>query len=98
MNVPRYSRRRSLAPVASLGLLALAMGASAQSGGAFEIRRSTIDGGGGRSAGGAFEATGTLGQPDAGVSSGGTFELRGGLWAGPVAAAGADPVFADGFE
>lgn len=69
-----------------------------QSGGNFELRRSTIDGGGGRSAGGAFEATGTIGQADAGVSTGGAFELRGGFWAGPAAVDGGDSVFADGFE
>lgn len=69
-----------------------------QSGGSFELRRSTFDGGGGRSAGGAFETIGTIGQPDAGVAAGGAFELRGGFWAGPAAVDGTDAVFADGFE
>ena len=48
---------------------------------AFEIDRSTIDGGGGmRSMGGPFELSGTIGQHDAGVMSGGDFELTGGFW------------------
>jgi hypothetical protein len=70
----------------------------AQSGGSFEMRRSTIDGGGGRSSGAAFELTGTIGQPDAGFASGGGFELRGGFWAAATPASSADTVFGDGFE
>ncbi len=50
---------------------------------AFEISRSTIDGGGVmNSVGGGFELSGTVGQPDAGVLSGGGFTLAGGFWFG----------------
>ncbi len=48
---------------------------------AFEISRTTIDGGGAmRSTGGDFELSGTIGQPDAGTLTGGGFELNGGFW------------------
>jgi hypothetical protein len=70
----------------------------AQSGGSFDVRRSTVDAGGGRSTGGAFEITGTAGQPDVGVSSGGTFEFRGGFWAGPAPSDAPDVLFSNGFE
>ena len=54
----------------------------AQSGGDFEIVRSTLDGGGGKSSGGAYELTGTIAQPEAdpNVASGGEFSLRGGFY------------------
>ncbi len=54
--------------------------ALAQSGGAFELRSATMDGGGGTSAGVAFVLSGTAGQPDAGQLSGGDFTIRGGFW------------------
>jgi hypothetical protein len=65
--------------LAAVGTYALASLASAQP---FEIRWSTIDGGGGTSTGGAFSISGTIGQPDAGTLSGGVFEVRGGYWTG----------------
>ncbi len=50
---------------------------------AFEISRTTIDGGGVmQSTGGDFELSGTIGQPDAGVLEGGGFVLTGGFWFG----------------
>lgn len=56
--------------------------ARAQSGGAFDLSWSTIDGGGGTSAGGQFSLSGTIGQPDAGAAAltGGQFSLTGGFW------------------
>ena len=70
--------------------------AQAQSGGVFEISRSTIDGGGSteRSTGDIW-IRGTIGQPDVGATSAGSFKLRGGFWAteGPFGA-----LFLDGFE
>lgn len=84
--------------LAGIVALLLSLTAWAQAGAGFDLRRSTTDGGGGRSSGGPFEATGTIGQPDTGVSAGGAFELRGGFWAGPAAVDGTDAVFADGFE
>lgn len=100
MRATRGNRRRTIGAVLGAALIGLAPidHGEAQSGGAFEIRRTTVDGGGGRSTGGAFEATGTIGQPDAGVASGGAFEFRGGFWAGPPAAGAGDGVFADSFE
>jgi hypothetical protein len=73
---------------------------SAQSGGTFEITRSTVDGGGGRSSGGDFELVGTIAQPDANptIATGGTFSLRGGFHVAGGGAPLADPIFADGFE
>ncbi len=63
-------------------------------GGAFEIRRSTIDAGGGASGGGEFELQGSIGQPDTGTTSGGAFELFGGFWT-PAAS---DFLFKDSYE
>jgi hypothetical protein len=61
-------------------LLPLAV-AAAVVGDDFDLRRSTIDGGGVMlSAGGDFELSGTIGQPDAGAASGGAFVLTGGFW------------------
>jgi len=48
--------------------------------GQFEIRVTTVDGGGGSSQGSNFTVNGTAGQPDAGTSTGGNFTLRGGFW------------------
>lgn len=48
--------------------------------GQYEIRRYTIDGGGGTSSGGDFVLVGTIGQHDAAYSSGGSYELFGGFW------------------
>jgi hypothetical protein len=54
--------------------------APAQSGGAFDLSWSSIDGGGGVSTGGVYSVSGTIGQPDAGVMTGGNFSLVGGFW------------------
>ncbi|MFH1109362.1 MAG: hypothetical protein V1790_09235 [Planctomycetota bacterium] len=62
--------------------------ALAQSGGGYNIKKSTIDGGGLTfHAGGAYRLSGTVGQHDAGNLSGGGYELTGGFWS-PVAAPG----------
>jgi hypothetical protein len=71
--------------------------AAAQSGGAYSLTRSTVDGGGQTFAtGGAYQVGGTAGQPDAGPMTGGLYALNGGFWApatsGPVDAPAADPV------
>lgn len=50
--------------------------------GDYEIRWSTIDGGGRTSSGGTYTLRGTIGQPDAGDSAGGQYELLGGFWGG----------------
>jgi hypothetical protein len=65
--------------LAAVGTYALASFALAQP---FEIRWSTIDGGGGTSTGGIYSVSGTIGQADAGTLSGGVFEVRGGYWTG----------------
>lgn len=81
-------------------LFALSVGSvGAQSGGAFEITRSTVDAGGGASSGGDFDLIGTIAQPDAdpAIASGGTFSLRGGFHAAAAPPLG-DDVFKDGFE
>ena len=72
---------RSLMKLSILVVSALmANPSAAQSGGPYEIKRSTIDGGGGTNTGGNFVIRGTVGQPDAGRSSGGVFTLYGGFW------------------
>ncbi len=69
-----------------------------QSGGDFEIKRSTIsDAGGGFSEGGEFELNGTIGQADAGELMGSTFLLTGGFWIKERVDL-SDIIFEDGFE
>jgi len=67
--------------------LLMTVPALAMTGGDYEISRSTIDGGGGRSSGGDYALVGTIGQPDAGEMAGGDYELSGGFWPrGPILA------------
>lgn len=82
-----------------LGLLAVTQ-VSAQSGGDFEIVRSTLDGGGGRSTGGDFELNGTIAQPEADpqFAAGGDFSLRGGFHRAGEAVAKPELIFEDSFE
>jgi len=54
--------------------------AHAQSGGAYVIRKSTIDGGGGTATGGTYYVSGTVGQHDAAGLAGGNYVLNGGFW------------------
>ena len=69
-----------------------------QSGGDFEIVRSTIsDAGGGHSSGGEFELNGTIGQADAGQLMGSNFSLTGGFWKQETIDR-ADEIFSNGFE
>ena len=79
-------------------LLVLCSGlALAQSGGNFEIKKSTLDGGGGLSTGGIFSLNGTVGQAEAADKiAGGVFSLTGGFWA--QASANNDIIFKNGFE
>ena len=80
-----------LAPILASGAVT-----HAQSNGAIEIRRSTIDGGGGLVGTGGIGLTSTLGQHDAARSRAGAVELRGGFWA--ATATRDDELFANGFE
>lgn len=58
-------------------------GLFAQSGGVFEIKKSVIAGGGGRSIGGIFVTEGTVAEALAGIAStGGIFSVTGGFWGG----------------
>lgn len=54
--------------------------ASAQSGGGYVIKKSTIDSGGGTVAGGDYVLAGTVGQHDAGPIAGGDYYITGGFW------------------
>lgn len=60
----------------------VAVCATAQSGGDYDLSWSTIGGGGGTSSGGEYTLTGTIGQPEAGAMSGGEYEILGGFWPG----------------
>ncbi len=74
-------RLRIVAIMLVVCLLILAAGlALAQTGGGFEMRQYTIDGGGGASLGGPFVVRGTIGQAAAGTLSNGAFVLHGGFW------------------
>ena len=78
-------------------LVTMPMGLNAQSsGGAYNLNRHTIDGGGGTSEGWVYVLTGTIGQPDAQRSEGGEFVLQGGFWSGPAQIV--EVLFRDGFE
>ncbi len=67
-------------------LASLAASAQAQN---FEMKWSTVDGGGIiNTMGGNFALSGTLGQPDAGEMSGGNFVLKGGFWPGATTGGG----------
>ena len=71
----------------ALTLIILAIGTTTlgQTGGQYDLSRSTIDCGGGMSSGGAYVLSGTIAQPDAGWIAGGDYELLGGFWpGGPV--------------
>ena len=70
--------------VALCAALVLAGGtARAQTGGPYDLRHNTIDGGGATgSFGGAYKLGGTIGQPDAGRLTSAAYSLSGGFWAG----------------
>ena len=69
-----------------LSFALVAPAAMAQSGGPYEIKAWTIDGGGiSNAAGGAFTLSGTIGQHDAGPTlAGGAYALEGGFWPAAV--------------
>ena len=80
-----------------LAMTLVAAVAPAQSGGPFEIRRSTIDGGGDTpKSEGTYVVRGTIGQPDPGSHESSSFTLRGGFWLG--GAVSNSLIFTDGFE
>ena len=76
------SRRDWMIIFTAVCLICLVIGGLvlAQSGGSFELRQYTIDGGGGSSAGSGFMVRGTAGQTDAGTASDGAFQINGGFW------------------
>lgn len=76
-------RSTSCAAVRFLTVAVLITGASAsaQSGGQYNITKSTIDSGGHTAiAGGGYLLQGTIGQPDATEAAGGSYILKGGFW------------------
>ena len=95
---PARGRLRSgcVACVLLATILARESATHAQSNGAIEIRRGTIDGGGGLVGAGGIDLTLTLGQHDAARSGAGALEVRGGFWAATVTRD--DNLFANGFE
>lgn len=78
----------------AMGLLSAWQINAQLAGGDFEIRRTTIDSGGGMASGGNFELHGTIGQPDVGNLSGGAYELKGGFWTPDSS----DLLFKDSYE
>ena len=81
-------------------LLGLALPGWGQSGGSYEIRKSSIDAGAGRSSGGDVSLSGSVAQADASMqtSAGGDFALTGGFWAKGRIEAPPGRIFSDGFE
>lgn len=94
-------RRQLIAGLGIVKLLACALGVltalissplRAQTGGGYDLTRSTIDGGGATfSSAGTVQLGGTIGQPDAGALSGGGYSLTGGFWGAVVSEATAIP-------
>src|SRR5687767_15642176 len=87
--------------VAWLGAVLVSAAALAQSGGGYEVRRQTIDGGGARMTGAnGVVLQGTVGQPDAGVAMTGAngYRLSGGFWVALEEVVRGDALFANGFE
>lgn len=87
---------------ASFSGAALASLALAQSGGGYDLRWNTQDGGGGRMAGGGYTLNGTIGQPDANpqgaMIGAGSLKVYGGFWIGPGMWTADDAIFRDGFD
>jgi len=80
-------------------LLGLMSAHGAQSGGSFDITRSSIDNGGRTSSGEALQLFGSIGQADAGSEqTGNGFSLRGGLLIGINSTPQGGDIFQDGFE
>ena len=80
----RVQVRIAIGAAVAFGLV-LSTAVPGQSGGAYRIDKSTVDGGGGRSTQGNYTLDGTIGQADAGPvpggeMSGGAFRLQGGYW------------------
>ncbi len=77
-------------------LLALAMGqAYAQ----YEIKKYTINNGGGKMTGGNYEMNSSIGQVDAsGTLTGGNYALNGGFWHKVDTTPQTDLIFTNGFE
>lgn len=92
------TRRQTIAFAGGVVLASLAV---AQSGGSYDLRWNTQDGGGGRMSGAGYEMNGTIGQPEASpqgaMSGGGGLTVYGGFWIGPGMSAIADVIFRDGF-
>jgi hypothetical protein len=80
----RVTVSRWLVGLILLGVLLAAAGAVlAQSGGGYDLKWNTIDGGGITFAsGGPYRLGGTIGQADAGLMTGGVYTLSGGFWGG----------------
>ncbi len=68
--------------VLTLSILVMGTTTLGQTGGQYDLSRSTIDGGGGTSSSGQYLISGTIGQYDAAYSAGGDYELLGGFWPG----------------
>jgi hypothetical protein len=89
MRHQRASGRQAALLALALAALAAAGGARAQSGGPYDLRWSTIDGGGATALiGGDYSLGGTTGQPDAGAAHGGPWALLGGFWEAATFAVG----------
>jgi hypothetical protein len=104
----RHGRRpRAWAPLllvaACVAAHAAEESAARATGGAYAVRWSTLDAGGGRSAGGVYAVTASIGQAHAaaaltGTSPQGSVRLRAGFWPTPPVSPAGDAVFGDGFE
>ena len=93
--------RAVVSSVVLLGMLAASAAVFAQSGGGYEVKRRTIDAGGGRMTGtNGVVLEGTIGQPDAGAVMTGAngYQLAGGFWGAREAVVRPDALFANGFE
>jgi len=67
-----------LSGIAAL-ILTLSVSLEGQTGGPYDLKWNSIDGGGGLSSSGPYTLGGTVGQPDAAYASGGDYQLMGGF-------------------
>ncbi len=80
----------------TLLVLSLAM---SQAYGQYEIKKYTINSGGGKTSGGVYELNSSIGQTDASpVKTGGNYTLNGGFWHPKDTTPQTDLIFSNGFE
>jgi hypothetical protein len=90
-------KKRIRVGLAILAIITAGGGASAQSGGGYDLHWNIPGAGGGAMTGGGYSINGTIGQYLASTACANGYLLHSGFWAGQPAT-GADVIFRNGFE